>query len=146
AARVGLAAVAVRPGAVRAADRHSSLGISFLAGGGKNWPMAPMRLARGGAIHGRGRCPPPATRTRTIFTRILVGVAAGRFDVVVPADWAGCPRRRFSTRGGVMKGRSVLLIVGLVIAGAVLASAPATARPIDKGHFNDVFTSDVYDC
>ena len=27
-----------------------------------------------------------------------------------------------------------------------LASAPATARPIDKGHFHDVFTSDVYDC
>ena len=28
----------------------------------------------------------------------------------------------------------------------VLASAPASARPIDKGHFHDVFTSDVYDC
>jgi len=45
-----------------------------------------------------------------------------------------------------MRGRSVLLIAGLVTAGAVLASAPATARPIDKGHFHDVFTSDVYDC
>ena len=45
-----------------------------------------------------------------------------------------------------MKGRSALLIAGLVIAGTVLASAPATARPIDKGHFHDVFTSDVYDC
>src|SRR6266446_970798 len=45
-----------------------------------------------------------------------------------------------------MKGRSVLLIAGLVIAGTVLASAPATAQPIDKGHFHDVFTSDVYDC
>jgi hypothetical protein len=44
-----------------------------------------------------------------------------------------------------MKGRSVLLIAGLVtIAG--LASTPATARPIDKGHFHDVFTGDVYDC
>ena len=32
------------------------------------------------------------------------------------------------------------------MAGAVLVSAPATARPIDKGHFHDVFTSAVYDC
>ena len=45
-----------------------------------------------------------------------------------------------------MKGRSALLIAGLAITGTALASAPATARPIDKGHFHDVFTSDVYDC
>ena len=45
-----------------------------------------------------------------------------------------------------MKGRSVLVLVGLAIAGAVLASTPANARPIDKGHFHDVFTGDVYDC
>jgi hypothetical protein len=46
-----------------------------------------------------------------------------------------------------MKGRSVLLIPGLAIAATVLASTPATAAPIDKGHFHDVFTSDVYnDC
>ncbi len=45
-----------------------------------------------------------------------------------------------------MKGRSAFLITGLVVAGTVLASTPATARPIDKGHFHDVFTSDVYDC
>jgi hypothetical protein len=45
-----------------------------------------------------------------------------------------------------MRGRSVLLIAGLAIAGTMLASTPATARPIDKGHFHDVFTSDVYDC
>jgi hypothetical protein len=45
-----------------------------------------------------------------------------------------------------MKGRSVLVLVGLAIAGAVLASTPASARPIDKGHFHDVFTGDVYDC
>jgi hypothetical protein len=44
-----------------------------------------------------------------------------------------------------MTGRSVLLIAGLVTAGTVLAST-ASARPIDKGHFHDVFTSDVYDC
>lgn len=44
-----------------------------------------------------------------------------------------------------MSGRAVL-IAGLAIAGTVLASTPATARPIDKGHFHDVFTSDVYDC
>ncbi len=45
-----------------------------------------------------------------------------------------------------MRGRSVVVIAGLAIAGNVLASTPATARPIDKGRFHDVFTSDVYDC
>ena len=45
-----------------------------------------------------------------------------------------------------MRARSALLIAGLGIAGTVLASTPATARPIDKGHFHDVFTSDIYDC
>ena len=45
-----------------------------------------------------------------------------------------------------MRGRSALLIAGLAITGSALASAPATARPIDKGHFHDVFTSDVYSC
>ena len=45
-----------------------------------------------------------------------------------------------------MRGRSALLIAGLAITGSALASTPATAKPIDKGHFHDVFTSDVYDC
>ncbi len=45
-----------------------------------------------------------------------------------------------------MSGRSVLLIAGLVIAGTMLTGTAATARPIDKGHFHDIFTSDVYDC
>ena len=45
-----------------------------------------------------------------------------------------------------MKGRWVLLTAGLVLAGTVLAGAPATAQPIDKGHFHDIHTSDVYDC
>jgi hypothetical protein len=45
-----------------------------------------------------------------------------------------------------MRGRSALLIAGLAITGSVLATTPATAKPIDKGHFHDVFTSDVYDC
>ena len=45
-----------------------------------------------------------------------------------------------------MRGRSVLLIAGLVTAAAALAGAPATAQPIDKGHFHDVFTGDPYDC
>ena len=45
-----------------------------------------------------------------------------------------------------MKGRSALLIAGLAITGSVLATTPATAKPIDKGHFHDVFTSEVYDC
>src|SRR3954469_24297403 len=44
-----------------------------------------------------------------------------------------------------MRGRSVA-IAGLIIAGPVLVSTPATAAPIDKGHFHDVFTGDVYDC
>ena len=30
--------------------------------------------------------------------------------------------------------------------GAVVAGTPASAQPIDKGHFHDVFTGDVYDC
>ena len=45
-----------------------------------------------------------------------------------------------------MRGRSVLLIAGLAIVGSMLVSTPATAKPIDKGHFEDVFTSEVYDC
>jgi len=39
-----------------------------------------------------------------------------------------------------------LLIAGLAITGSVLASTPAIGKPIDKGHFHDVFTGDVYDC
>ncbi|MBA3418760.1 MAG: hypothetical protein H0U09_08695 [Geodermatophilaceae bacterium] len=45
-----------------------------------------------------------------------------------------------------MRGRSVLLIAGLGIGSTLLASTPATARPIEQGHFHDVFTSEVYDC
>ena len=45
-----------------------------------------------------------------------------------------------------MRGRAALLITGLAIAGVVSTSTSAVARPIDKGHFDDVFTSDVYDC
>ena len=45
-----------------------------------------------------------------------------------------------------MNGRSAALIPVVVIACMLLASAPATARPIDKGHFHDVFTSAVFDC
>jgi hypothetical protein len=50
------------------------------------------------------------------------------------------------TREGVVKGRCAFLIAGLAVAGTVVAGTPAGARPIDKGHFHDVFTSDVYDC
>jgi hypothetical protein len=39
-----------------------------------------------------------------------------------------------------MNGRSALLIVGLAIAGALVTSAPATAKPLEKGRFHDVFT------
>jgi hypothetical protein len=46
-----------------------------------------------------------------------------------------------------MRGRSALVIAGLAIAAAVAAGTPATAAPIDKGHFHDVGTSDIYnDC
>ena len=44
-----------------------------------------------------------------------------------------------------MRRRLAFLITGLAIA-SLIASTPATARPIDKGHFHDVFTDDVYDC
>jgi hypothetical protein len=43
-----------------------------------------------------------------------------------------------------MKRRSHLLVSALMVAGLLAGSA--TARPIDRGHFHDVFTSDVYDC
>jgi hypothetical protein len=47
-----------------------------------------------------------------------------------------------------MNGRigSIGLVTGLAIAGTVLAGTSATAKPIDKGHFHDDFTSEVYDC
>jgi hypothetical protein len=49
-----------------------------------------------------------------------------------------------------MRGRSAFLITGLAIASlaasTLVTSTPATARPIDKGHFHEVSTSDVYDC
>jgi hypothetical protein len=44
-----------------------------------------------------------------------------------------------------MKGRAALLVTGLAVAG-MLASTPASAAPLDKGHFHDVFVSDPYDC
>ena len=39
-----------------------------------------------------------------------------------------------------MRGRSQLLIIGLAVAGALVASTPASAKPLDKGRFHDVFT------
>ena len=45
-----------------------------------------------------------------------------------------------------MRERSALLITGLAVAGVISTSPSAAAQPIDKGHFDDVFTSDVYDC
>jgi len=35
---------------------------------------------------------------------------------------------------------------GILAVASEVASTPATAQPIDKGHFHDVFKSDVYDC
>ena len=40
-----------------------------------------------------------------------------------------------------MRGRSAELITGLVIAATVAVGTPATAKPLDKGHFHDVFTN-----
>ena len=62
------------------------------------------------------------------------------------AAWIRLPSAVELRRGRFMKRRSGLLIAGLTIAGTVLASTPVFARPIEKGHFHDVFTSDVYDC
>jgi len=45
-----------------------------------------------------------------------------------------------------VKRRCGFLIAGLAVAGIVVAGTPASAQPIDKGHFHDVFTGDVYDC
>jgi hypothetical protein len=48
-----------------------------------------------------------------------------------------------------MKGqllRAAVAACGLALVGGMVASAPAAAQPIEKGHFHDVFTSDVYDC
>jgi hypothetical protein len=45
-----------------------------------------------------------------------------------------------------VKGRCAFLIAGLAVAGTFVASTPAGARPIDKGHFHDVFTDPAYDC
>jgi hypothetical protein len=44
-----------------------------------------------------------------------------------------------------MRVRSALLISGLAAA-ALLPGTWANAAPLDKGHFDDVFTSDDYDC
>ncbi len=44
-----------------------------------------------------------------------------------------------------MRARSALLITALVFAGAIGAPTTASARPLDKGHFHDVFT-DSFDC
>lgn len=56
-------------------------------------------------------------------------------------------RDRQARTGWVTPGRGALLIAGLGTAGAVLVSStPASAQPVEKGHFHDVFTSDVYDC
>ena len=44
-----------------------------------------------------------------------------------------------------MNGRSALLTAAVAVA-SLVAATPATAAPIDKGHFDDVFTGDVYDC
>ncbi len=43
------------------------------------------------------------------------------------------------------RSRSALIVTGLVFASGLVASSPASARPLDKGHFHDVVT-DTFDC
>ena len=43
------------------------------------------------------------------------------------------------------RSRSALIVTGLVFAGGLIASSPASARPLDQGHFHDVVT-DTFDC
>ena len=45
-----------------------------------------------------------------------------------------------------MRGRSAYSSPGWPSRAPCSPARRATARPIDKGHFHDVFTSDVYDC
>jgi hypothetical protein len=45
-----------------------------------------------------------------------------------------------------VKGRCAFLLAGLAAAGIAVTGAPASAKPIDQGHFHDVSTGDVYDC
>lgn len=45
-----------------------------------------------------------------------------------------------------MRGRSAALGMGLAVASVLVTSTPATAAPVERGRFHDVFTSDVYDC
>ena len=44
--------------------------------------------------------------------------------------------------------KSVLAVAtcGAADAATAVAGTPASAQPIEKGHFHDVFTGDVYDC
>ncbi len=43
------------------------------------------------------------------------------------------------------RSRSAVIVTGLVFAGGLIASSPASARPLDQGHFHDVVT-DTFDC
>lgn len=45
-----------------------------------------------------------------------------------------------------MRARTVLIVTGLLVAASFVSVPRAGARPLDVGHFHDVFTSDVYDC
>ncbi|MBM0124973.1 hypothetical protein [Pimelobacter simplex] len=39
-----------------------------------------------------------------------------------------------------------VLALGTLVAASVVPAATAVARPVEKGQFHDVFTSEVYDC
>jgi hypothetical protein len=77
----------------------------------------------------------------------LAGLAATAAFAMVDVGGVGRLGSVFHlTREGDVKKRCAFVIAGLAVAGAVVAGTPASARPIDKGHFHDVFTGDVYDC
>ena len=44
-----------------------------------------------------------------------------------------------------MKARSLLVVAGLSLAGALAVSSPAAAAPLEKGHFDDLST-DTFNC
>jgi hypothetical protein len=52
--------------------------------------------------------------------------------------------------GGISVRRSVIaaavFTAGIVAVASLVTSTPATAQPIEKGHFHEVFTTDPYDC
>jgi hypothetical protein len=45
-----------------------------------------------------------------------------------------------------MRPRSALLVTAIAVAGSLVTSSPAAAKPLEKDHFHDDFLGEVYDC